>query len=486
VLPAAILTVATALATGTLHPLAAAAIVGLVGSGAALAFGGGRAEVGRLQAVGLVAGLVAHYGPRQSPTLLAAGFATVVICLLPLWIWPLRKSSVLPLPHMFGLLVAAYVIVGTLFARSGDSLVPLLTDAGRVRGLFLTAAFVLVVVLGTVLGSRGPRKGPKAAAGRVDSVDRLVAVTAGGYLALFFISSLGLRASLGAIPVVIDSLRLMGIVGLFGAYLRGMVPARWLVGVFTLVVVEMIAGLGSGAIYTAARPPLAMLILFVCVRRRIPWLVVVLSVLAALMLNTTKGEFRTDRGRGDQTAVAGGLGYLRRVSDSSTSTSDATLSRAAARFSYSTSDLMGYVEENAPDRYPFLGMTTYRNLPLTVVPRVLYPEKPNFNFGNQFGRRFGLLGQADLNTAENLPLSVEAYAAFGAPGLLLIGLAIGLLFATICRRFSDGTFASAVIGTVIISALIRGVESDSTLVIGTLPLLFLVVPPVLGWASRGH
>lgn len=485
-LPAAALVMGTAAATSGLHLLSALACISLVGAFTAAICGARRSAVGRVLAFGLVAGLAAQYATRQPPALLAAAGAALALCVLPFRIWPLSKSDVLPLPHMFGLVVAAYVVVGSLVARTDDSLVPLLSENARVSGLLLTAVFLAVVLVGTAVGLRRPRRRSRTSIVGVGSVDRFLILIVAAYLALFIVDVTGLRASLGAIPVSINSLRLMGIVGIFGAYLRGMAGARWLVVVCPLVVLEVVVGLGSGAIYSAARAPLAMLILYVCLRRRVPWLLLVVSVLAALVLNTTKGEFRNDRSAQTGPAANQGVEYLRRVTDSASATSDATLSVAAARFAYSTSDLMGYVATNVPDQYSHWGSTSYRNLPLTVVPRFLFPGKPNFNFGNQFGRTYGLLGQSDLSTAENLPLAVEAYVSFGIVGLLFIGLALGLLFAAICRRFGDGTFSSAVIGTVMISALIQGVESDSTLVIGQLPLLLLVMPPVLRWAARKH
>ena len=425
------------------------------------------------------------HGPAQ-PT--GMGLVAVVVAVgaasVPFFAWRLRDSSTIPLPHMYGLLTGAYILVGSLFARTGELTVRNITDSDRAEGLLLTSLFLVSLWAGIALGVTRSRRSPGAQPAAPVHLERYAALVVVGYLASFLLTILGLRSGLGSIPVAVDLVRIIGMLGLFGSYLQGVAPRRWLVIVVAVLVVEVFVGIGSAAIYEAARAPIAALVLYIVIRRRVPWALVVLATASALLLNTTKGEFRAETAdTGASSGTEQSVGYLSNFYNQVGSTSTEDVSHAAARFSYSVSDVMGYVSANVPDRYDYWGPTTYTNLPLTVLPRVFTPWKPNFNFGNQFGRRYGLLAPNDFGTAENVPLGVEAYASFGILGLIGVGGAVGLVFAFVMRRYGDGSQVSAVVATVLTAALIQGVESDSTLVLGALPMLVIVVPPLVRWGS---
>lgn len=84
-----------------------------------------------------------------------------------------------------------------------------------------------------------------------------------------------------------------------------------------------------------------------------------------------------------------------------------------------------------PGVLPFEEGGTYEDIPLVLVPRVLYPNKPGSEeyFRTRWTVRLGLVTWENAKrTAIAIPATGEAYWNFGWPGLLLVPLVLGFLF----------------------------------------------------------
>ncbi|MBC8037775.1 MAG: hypothetical protein H7X89_11235 [Rhizobiales bacterium] len=89
--------------------------------------------------------------------------------------------------------------------------------------------------------------------------------------------------------------------------------------------------------------------------------------------------------------------------------------------------LFALVYERTPSPVPHWDGETLRPLLTSMVPRALWPSKPEERAGQAFGRRYDLIAPSDGNMSVNLSVLVEAFASFGWPGLAGAG----------CRR--DGS-----------------------------------------------
>ena len=134
---------------------------------------------------------------------------------------------------------------------------------------------------------------------------------------------------------------------------------------------------------------------------------------------------------------------------------------------------MSYVTERSPDDVPYWRGETYRGLLVNVIPRVLWPGKPEETWGNAMGQRYRILALSDRVTSVNIPWLVELFINFGVLGVLLGMFGIGVFMAAIDRIFNAGgmTPLEALSGIAIVAPLVYH-DSNFTLMTGSLiPLM---------------
>ncbi|MEK9754502.1 MAG: hypothetical protein VW338_15010, partial [Rhodospirillaceae bacterium] len=128
-----------------------------------------------------------------------------------------------------------------------------------------------------------------------------------------------------------------------------------------------------------------------------------------------------------------------------------------------------HVVETTPAEVPYWQGNTYRTLFTGWIPRALWPGKPEERWGNEFGRRYGILAPEEREMSINLPWITEMYANFGRTGVI-VGMALCGLFLGFLNRFLNAPGAGA--GEVAIAAgLLFPLfyqESNFTVMTGTL------------------
>jgi len=137
------------------------------------------------------------------------------------------------------------------------------------------------------------------------------------------------------------------------------------------------------------------------------------------------------------------------------------------------------VVELTPSLVPFWGGYSYSTLVTSLLPRMIFPDKPVKNVGQEFGHRYSFLTAEDLSTSYNLPLLLEMYVNFGELGVWLGMFILGLIFRFLYSLLNHPKAGEGgiLISTVIFVNLLN-VESDFSLVFGsTLQyiLLFYIV-----------
>ena len=148
-------------------------------------------------------------------------------------------------------------------------------------------------------------------------------------------------------------------------------------------------------------------------------------------------------------------------------------------------DLFADVVRRTPRHVPYWNGQTYLSLVGIAIPRVLWPGKPQKRLGQEFGHRYGYLGDYDRSTSVNLPYFVEFYANFGSWGILIGMLLVGCIYAWLEQRMNtprQGVLVS-VCAIVLLLPLIN-IESDFSLIFGGLLLNGVALWLVLRFVGR--
>ena len=419
----------------------------------------------------------------------------VGVCLSVFVLRPLRTYRRFPFLHLLCLVQASYLYLGALLGQPKPDRAVLFPTEVRTTGIVYTVVFFTVLVIAALavdaaLGRRGPAPDP-ADLEQLSPVSLprayLLAAGAAALAAVLTVSGLGSQLGTG-----VELIRLVGMGGLL------LLVLRWLNGdlgwVHKLVLAGALSGyvlwgLGLGILYEAARPGFLVLALYLVRRRSVPWLLVLGAMLAFVVLNIGKAEYRmrTWERNIDGTvaqdraisSTASGLDYLTNISETYGDEENAV---SVAAYRFSNADLLGYFVTNVPSRYPHYGLSSYTSLPVVLVPRILYPDKPTYATANEIGRRYELIAEFDLATSVNTPIAAEAYVAAGPTFFVLVAVGTGAFISLLAYWLRSLRPATVLTGCLLCFQLLQTIESG---IFG----LFLIVPyavllyPVMRWAA---
>ena len=156
----------------------------------------------------------------------------------------------------------------------------------------------------------------------------------------------------------------------------------------------------------------------------------------------------------------------------------------------SNTELLADVMRRTPTEIPYWGGYTYRSLSGAFIPRIFWPDKPMKTLGQDFGHRYGYLGEDDLTTSFNLPVLVEFYANFGDGGIVLGMFLIGGFFALLeelLNRPGQSILVTAAAAPLVTQLFVM--ECDLSLQYGGLVMqfaLFVAVARLLMLSDRAH
>ncbi|MGD0075224.1 MAG: hypothetical protein ABSD31_12930, partial [Candidatus Binataceae bacterium] len=221
---------------------------------------------------------------------------------------------------------------------------------------------------------------------------------------------------------------------------RGLV--RGWAGAATWVMTGALMGLEviQGALWRPIIDSALLMAIYIRGRGRMPWLVITLAVPAFLVLAAGKIGFRMLL-PGDQWRS---VGTVEKVE----------IYREALRLAYddpagldlgetlltrmSETWLLAAVAERSPRLVPYWGGVTYASAGWSLVPRLMMPDKPKEESGQDFPHRYGIIRPEDHQTSTNFAALIEMYANFGPAGVI-VGM---MLFGMACRGlevvFADG------------------------------------------------
>lgn len=398
----------------------------------------------RYVVTGMVAILLAFYAifirQYDSITSLQAAYATLIVMLgaLPGVVSLLnkREAGLIPLMPLHGIFYA-FTFGIPVFSNKTAWLDG--SEADITEALVLTVLGLLCLYLG-YYGFRRFFGGLKPIRSRIVPLHQQIRVAwilFGMYLSFQFFPILKTLSSVEQLSAPLGYLSL-GILALLA--LGGKLPRWHLVLfkvslVFTLLVTTLSGSLAPTVLFLAFFG-----ILYWNIKRHIPWRLIFITALVAILLNPVKQNYRdvtwysaqSSTSYYDEALLLGlvvqeyysGPAVLNIISEDSS-----IINRIAHIVT------LGYVVKMTPASVPYWSGDSYRTLWISFIPRALWPGKPQATIGQDFGHRYALIGTNDEWTSINLPWLVEFYANFGTLGVLAGMFFVGVFFRILVQKF---------------------------------------------------
>ena len=268
-------------------------------------------------------------------------------------------------------------------------------------------------------------------------------------------------ASLSVLPVAL-------LCGLLLLHLRGNLRPLLQVLSALLFLLFVLAILAQGQLNRLVIIMLPMLFTFWVARGRLPLRALFAIVLALIILQNAKSEFRARTWGNENLSIFERTATYFEVAYDTFSGQDMNVvdasRKAHRRINYV--GIMSHVVATTGSRVPYWEGETYKNVLWGFVPRFIAPDKPTVGLGQVFGHRYGILHHSDRTTSLNTPQIVEMYANFGVLGVLFGMFLVGLYYRVLYRLLNHRAGGD---GIVLVAAVtfthLWNIESDASLVL---------------------
>jgi hypothetical protein len=435
-----------------------------------------------LALAGLNVWVLADRGFEASQVL---GTATICLGLYPMWRYLTGSDEVVPLVPVIGIMYVAYYAVPSFLSFETYERFAFLSEEGTRTAEWLVAGGLLMLLLGFYcLPGRLCGLLPRMSLRWSERAAKHLGVGLGlvglGTKLVGRMIEVPLEAAV--IVIFADQLALLAVAILLVLQLRGslgLVEKLLLWGV--LVPGHIMVEVASGFIFPVVRFVVLMGMIYVGIRRRIPWGAVLVCGLAVFVLLIGKGQFRKVMWEGPDASrnpIERGVTFLEltagQVADMDVNDLEEAFQRTARRVDLLT--LFAFVIGRTPDLVPYWNGQTYWAVVWKLVPRALYPDKPLEDIGQTFGHRYGLLDPGDFKTSVNLPQLIEMYVNFGSAGVLVGMLLCGVLYRmmnVVLNHRYIGEWGLVVASTVFSSFV--NIESNLSLVYGGIAYLSMLL-----------
>ena len=87
------------------------------------------------------------------------------------------------------------------------------------------------------------------------------------------------------------------------------------------------------------------------------------------------------------------------------------------------------------DSNDYIKWEAYKSVPYTLIPRFLWPGKPQEGFGNEWAVQEGWLNSDDYLTSYNLPWLPQMYLSYGPIGIIIGSIIVGIILFLLNRFY---------------------------------------------------
>lgn len=256
--------------------------------------------------------------------------------------------------------------------------------------------------------------------------------------------------------------------------LRGQLPGRWRLMLKLAIPGYLFLQIGTGSVAQLMLPCAFFAMVTWGARHRVPVGLIVGMGLVAVLLRGNVDAFRNETWHGEGRSASSAEKsdrFVRMLGDqlgSGEATLGGSMVSVLARVNFTV--LFAMVVERTPQEVPYWDGESYATLLTSLVPRVLWADKPRKDVGQEFGHRYGILAPSDDSTSINLPQLIELYANFGTLGVLIGMLLFGVLYGLLDRLLnSPGAGDGMLVLSAAIFSRLLNIESDFSLVYGAIP-----------------
>ena len=230
-------------------------------------------------------------------------------------------------------------------------------------------------------------------------------------------------------------------------------PGRERIGwlFWALTGASSVVALMSGTLAPMVQPLLVYLLGWLLIRRRLRVWPIVLGMLAVLLFQPVKGEFRAkvwDRevrlSLVERAQLFLDLSARHWLGGETAPTVDRERSFKVAAARTASALQLSHIIEMTPAAIPYQGGNTYRYFRFALLPRVFFPDKPSAQYADVWAAvMYGYTTPTGTqHVMVGLPQLAEAYINFGLVDKLLVVMLVGLLL-----RIADEIFAHPEAGT---------------------------------------
>jgi hypothetical protein len=211
-----------------------------------------------------------------------------------------------------------------------------------------------------------------------------------------------------------------------------------------LLPLRTLLALGTGSLGPAQPPIYAMLFAYTLVRRKIPWLILVLGVFVLGALHSYKNSFRTltwHSGPAANRSLMQKAGLFLELGEIFWQTPpplELVVTAVCLRLSHVIE--LANVMRETPANVPYWNGETYYPLLTKWIPRALWQDKPKETVPQAYGHRYNFIAPENDETQYAITHLTEFYVNFGiggaVVGMFLMGLIYGCLQACFIHRRS--------------------------------------------------
>lgn len=288
------------------------------------------------------------------------------------------------------------------------------------------------------------------------------------------------------IVFLVANLSLLSISMMFVFQLQGRLGTFYKIILWGLFLpLQIFLDLSTGTAYRVLRDIAPLTMIYWGTKRRIPWAAILIGLALFVLIRGNSVEFRgltlDPEYQGISVFERSGL-FITVIAEN---TREGGVMDAYERTRDRVSHLNTLVDvmEQTPRVVPYWHGETYLTLLTSIIPRVLWPDKPTKTVGQSFGHRYGRIGEEDIATSENLPQMVEMYANFGLPGIIIGMFLMGLIYRVIYLMLNHPAAGEGCLAvSVVIFTYLLNIESDFSLTFGAviqqILILYLLLRPL--------